>query len=219
MTNTQKVVLIPALGLLVLLGGAFIGYAQLSNAETVYGGRMMHGMMGMHKNHHGVHGVVTSIDGTTFTLKTVDGTSFTVKAGDATIQKFEKGEGPVGISLSDLEVGDSVGVRGEIDGTVVTATAVMSGSGEKGMGMHGHRGGHGVLGEVTAINGTTITLKSLDGTTYTITASDATVSRVIEGSIADIAVGDRIGTHGTVEGTTITAKHIMDDVKEFTQNE
>ncbi|MEK7063718.1 MAG: hypothetical protein AAB955_03455 [Patescibacteria group bacterium] len=82
-------------------------------------------------------------------------------------------------------------------------------------GMHGK--GHGVMGTVSAINGSTITVTNLDGTSYTVEAGAATVQKMATGSLADVTVGDRIGVHGTVSGTTVTAEHIMDDLPERPQ--
>lgn len=75
----------------------------------------------------------------------------------------------------------------------------------------GH-GTHGVMGEVTAVNGSTLTVTGRDGQSYTVTADTAEVVRHVTGTLSDIQVGDRVGVHGEVSGTTVTAKRIMDDV-------
>jgi riboflavin synthase alpha subunit len=213
MTHTQKAVAIPLLALTVLGSGAMLGYAQLSKADTDTTATAS-GMMGMREHGNGVHGKITAIDGNSITIVGMNDITYIVDASDATVKKFEEGTGPVDTSLADLAVGDMIGVRGEIDGTSVDATDIMAGHPGKGMGMGGHRGGHGAMGEVIAVDGTTITIKGPDGTSYTIDASEATVSRMVEGSIGDIEVGDRIGAQGTIDGTSIDAKHIMDDMKE-----
>ena len=84
-------------------------------------------------------------------------------------------------------------------------------------GMMGGRGmhhGRGAMGTVTAVNGNTITITRPDGSTATIDATNATVSKVVTTSLSDVNVGDRIGAHGTVSGTTITATQIMTDLPE-----
>lgn len=41
---------------------------------------------------------------------------------------------------------------------------------------------------------------------------DSTLSKVGNETLSDIVVGDTIGAHGPVTGTTVKATHIMDDV-------
>ena len=218
MTKTQKTLILPALALLAVFGGAALGYAQLSSAEMGMG--MGGGMMGMHGDKKsGVHGEITAIRGTTLTVKGVNGTTYTVDASDVEVRIFTEGEGFNDVAVSDLKVGDTIGVRGTVDGTSVKATDIMSGTLPKGMRGMGHHGGRGVMGEVTAVDGTTITVKGQDGKSYTVVGGDATVSRVVDGTLGDINVGDRIGVHGTRNGTTVTAKHIMDDVKDRVEDD
>jgi hypothetical protein len=210
MTNTQKAIAIPLLALTVLGGGALLGYAQLSNADTEDSPRMGMGMRG-----GGVYGEITAINGDIITISGRDGEAYTVDASNAEVKKFTQGEGPEDIEISDLSVGDTIGAHGEVDGTSVDATHVMSGNPGKGMGMmRGRHSGHGVMGEVTAVDGNTITVTGRDGESYTVDAGDATVSRVVEGTLSDIAVGDRIGVHGAKDGNSVDAVRIMDDLPE-----
>jgi len=79
------------------------------------------------------------------------------------------------------------------------------------MGMdHMHGRGPGVMGTVSAINGTTITVTGKNGTTYTVNAASTTVDKVVQLSVGDIKVGDTIGVMGQVSGSSVTANHIMD---------
>ncbi len=99
--------------------------------------------------------------------------------------------------------------------TAAPATTQASSGDTKGMGMHrmGGMGHHrGAAGVVTAVSGNMITVTGENGTTYTVDASGAKVSKIVELSVSDIKVGDRIGAHGTLSGTTITAEHIMDGI-------
>lgn len=81
-------------------------------------------------------------------------------------------------------------------------------------GMNGY--GRGVIGTVTAINGTTITLKSKvrsnrEATTYTIDASSAIITKNSKTSTElGIAVGDTVIVKGTISGIIFTAKTIKD---------
>ena len=83
--------------------------------------------------------------------------------------------------------------------------------------------GRGVVGTVSAINGTTLTVtgKSRSTTTpptYTVDASNATVTKNNSAStVSAIAVGDTIMVQGTVSGTSVTAKTIRDGVVPQTQ--
>lgn len=80
-----------------------------------------------------------------------------------------------------------------------------------------HRGMHqgkgpSVIGTVSAVNGSTITLTGKDGTTYTVDASSSQISKISQVSVSDIKVGDTLGIEGTVSGSSVSAKHIMDGV-------
>lgn len=80
------------------------------------GERKEHGMMG--KN-HGVVGKVTAINGSTITVTGQNGKSYNVNTGSTTVHKVVTG------SLSDIVVGDTIGVRGSVSGNTVTATDIM----------------------------------------------------------------------------------------------
>lgn len=222
----KKLLIIPMLLGTLALGG-LAGYAGLASADDTNGstaksfaknmmGRFEGNKMGNH-----VDGTVTKIDGTVITLTDdKDNTTYTIETKDADIKIFTEGKAPTDGALSDIKVGDNVMVRGTISGTEVTATDVMSGAPEGGMGHgmggRGHGGGmsgRGVMGTVKSVNGTSVTLEGKDGKTYTVNAGDASVTRMIDGALSDVVAGDLIGVHGTMDGTTITAKHIMDDMK------
>ena len=49
----------------------------------------------------------------------MNGTTYTIDASSATVQKMVAG------SLSDIAVGDEIGVQGEVSGTSITAKAIM----------------------------------------------------------------------------------------------
>lgn len=159
----------------------------------------------------GVHGKITAISGSTITISNErSGTTYTVDASAATVMKGSVGAAPTASSVSSLAVGDMVHAVGTVSGTSVTATKIMSGMmGGKGMGR-----GHGTSGTVTAISGSTITVTGDNGTTYTIDASAAKVSKMVEVTVSDIAVGDRIGAEGSVSGNTLTAQRIMTGIPE-----
>ncbi len=68
---------------------------------------------------NGVMGTVASVNGNVITLTDRDGTTYTVNAGNASVEKMVPG------ALSDVRVGDIIGVDGTKDGTTVTATRIM----------------------------------------------------------------------------------------------
>jgi len=118
------------------------------------------------------------------------------------------------ILLSGGVIGGYASLAGA-EGTTA-ATNIVANNTEKG---HMHMGGHmrgkkenGVMGKVTAVNGSVITVTDKNGATFTVNAANAKVEKMVTETLGDIAVGDSIGVHGTVSGTTITAQHIMDDV-------
>jgi hypothetical protein len=70
----------------------------------------------------------------------------------------------------------------------------------------GGQGGELVLGTITAVKGTTITVRLASGGTATVTtSSDTKVTVTNQVTLAAIANGDRIRATGTVSGTTIKA--------------
>jgi hypothetical protein len=162
-------------------------------------------------------GKVTAVSGSTITVTDKrTGTSYTVDASNATIQKFTPPTAgttpatkpaPTTISVSDIAVGDNVMVQGTVSGTNIAATKITDGMM---MGMFGRGGPRGQAGTVSAVNGNTITLTGKDGTTYTIDATSATVKKVSDSSVSNIAVGDTLMVNGTTSGTNIAATNIVD---------
>jgi hypothetical protein len=84
------------------------------------GGPGTHGM-GMHGKKPGVHGTVVSVSGNTITLSDKDGKTYTVDATNATVSKMTTS------TVSQIAVGDTLGVQGTVSGTTVTATDIMNG--------------------------------------------------------------------------------------------
>lgn len=70
----------------------------------------------------------------------------------------------------------------------------------------------GVFGQVTTINGTTITItNNRNHTSYMVDASNATIMKNgTSSSIASVAVGDMIMVRGTVSGDSVVATSISD---------
>lgn len=210
MSNTKKMIAIPALALAFLGGGAIAGYTGLAAAQT--GTSNQTGFMGMmHRGMPGVHGTIASINGTTLTVTGKNNTTYTVDGSNAKILKMTEGAAPTTETFADLAVGETIGVRGTVSGTSVTATEIMEGDfkGGFGRGGFGHGKGPGVMGKVSAVNGSTITVTDRDGTSVTVEAGAATVEKMVAGALSDVKVGDMIGVQGTRSGTTVTATKIM----------
>ena len=90
-------------------------------------------------------------------------------------------------------------------------------SSEKGE-MRGGFGGPAILGTVTAINGTTLSVTGKDSGLYTINAASTTVKKFASSTapttiaLANVAVGDTVMVRGQIITASITAKEIMDGV-------
>lgn len=204
-----------ALAALAAIGAGAAG-SMIASAQTNTGSQTQNAGMHMRGWGDGVAGTITSLSGNTMTVTGKNGTTYTVDISNAKILKASKGAAPSTASASSLAVGDTVGVRGTVTGTSVSATEVVDGIGAMGRGHHmGGKGMHGVQGTVSAVNGNTITITGNNGTTYTIDASKAQVGKVVTLSVSDIKVGDTIGVQGSVSGTSVTANHIMDGVPPF----
>ncbi len=96
--------------------------------------------------------------------------------------------GSAAASKSDVKVGSEIEAEGSLSGATFSATAITIEL-------------PGIAGQVTAKTADTITVKRGDGTTATIHVSAKTTYQVkgkATASLADIAIGDRIGAEGTL---------------------
>jgi len=147
----------------------------------------------------GLVGEITAVNPDGYTLKTMEGNSATVKVTAET--KFMRNREP--IKMSDLKVGDSIGVAGTPEANdpttwnasfVVDRTAQMKDFKE-------NLGKTMIAGEVKAIDGTKLTVLRPDGQTQTIEVDENTSFKKARESVtlADIKVGDHIGGRGSVK--------------------
>ncbi|MEA2675108.1 MAG: hypothetical protein QOI92_2300, partial [Chloroflexota bacterium] len=129
---------------------------------------------------------ITAISGSNISLKTADGWTRTITVDGGTT--YAKGDATV--ALGDLKVGDEIGFREtkESDGsyTIDSVAVILP-----------HAGG-----EVTAISGSTITVKDRDGSTVTITVTGSTTYDVAGATakLSDIKVGMFLNAEGTQNG-------------------
>ena len=161
------------------------------------------GFAGPHAGFGAGNITITAINGSSISLETVDGWTRTIAVTDET-QLSKDGEE---IALADLEVGDKVRFRQAVDdnGTwTVTAIAVVSPS---------------VFGQVTAVDGDSITLSQRDGSTVTVhvdSSTEFTIGGETGKSVSDIEIGmiatasgDENGD-GSLDATRVRAGTIWD---------
>lgn len=121
---------------------------------------------------------------------------------------------PVGAVLASIGVGFA-GVSSAQSATPTTATNTQI---EKGMGMRGER--PAVMGKITSITGTTLTVESMNrgqqsGTTYTVETASAKILKAGQGTtpseiaVTALVVGDMVGVRGTVSGTNVSATQVI----------
>jgi hypothetical protein len=126
---------------------------------------------------------ITAISGSSISLETADGWTRTITVDSGTTYA----KGGATIALGDLKVGDEIGFREtkESDGsyTIDSVAVILP-----------HAGG-----EVTAISGSTITVKDRDGTSVTITVTGSTTYDVAGATakLSDIKVGMFLNAEGT----------------------
>lgn len=189
----------------------------------------------------GVFGTVSAISGNTLTLAghTVNGrigsgrggfststptTVFTVDAANAKITKNN-----VAGTIASIAVGDTVMVQGTVSGTSVVATTICDGIMRSGPGKGGEErpfnassspmiAGNGqpiIAGTISAISGATLTVTNKSNVAYTVDATNAKIwqGRNTVASLANLKVGDNVVVQGSVNGNSITASSIIDQIK------
>jgi hypothetical protein len=89
---------------------------------------------GFHPQFNGIVGQVFAVDATNLTVITTTGktgnatTTYTVDASEATVTKgFPKQNNTTAESVSNIQVGDTIIVRGLVVGTTVTAKSIVDG--------------------------------------------------------------------------------------------
>ena len=217
--------------MLVMLGSAAIAFAASPEPSTApepeattQPERLRDGVPGFRPFIHGLslgdgfagfagrHGgfaagniTITAINGSSISLETADGWTRTITITDET-QLLKDGEE---ITLAELEVGDRIRFRQTVDdaGTwTVTAIAVVSPS---------------VFGQVTAVDGDSITLSQRDGSSVTVHVDGSTqftVSGETGTSISDIEVGmiaaasGEENGDGSLDATRVRAGTIWDSI-------
>ena len=161
-----------------------------------------------------VFGTVEAINGSSITLNSFLKGATTTYTIDASVAKIIK-SGSATTTISNIMVGDKLLVRGKITGTNVSAETITDNKSKntknttnwakapKGF----HSEFNGVIGKVSYINGSALSVsvyKKNATTTYNVDASSVTIS--------NIQVGDTIIVRGTVTGTSVVAKSIVESL-------
>lgn len=161
-------------------------------------------------------GTVTVVSGTTITMTskqsskdsttaTETTTTYTVDAGSAKVTEDGKDS-----TVSAIVVGDRLMVKGTTSGTTITATSIAI-QNNQGQSNTADSGEPVVVGTVTAVNGTTITMTNKNEVVYTVETSAANITKNnSETTVSGISVGDTIVVQGTFSGTTVTATTVVD---------
>jgi hypothetical protein len=172
----------------------------------------------------GVTGTVTEVDVNHYTIKTDAGESYTVHLSADTriikqsIQRRGEGDGnsPPTLKPSDIKVGDAVIVLGDTDAAAksVGARVVVQVDPERARQMREMQANYGktwLMGKVTAINETKVTLLgSVDKAAHAFQADENTAFRKRRAPItlADIQVGNVVRVEGTVKDGIFVAASV-----------
>jgi preprotein translocase subunit YajC len=172
----------------------------------------------------GLTGTVTEVAADHYTIKTDAGESYTVHISANTrimkqvVQRTGAGGGnpPQTLKATDIKVGDVVAALGEVDAAAksIGAMAVLQIDPERAKQMREMQANYGktwLMGKVTAINETKVTLEgSLDKAAHTFVADENTTFRKRRDPItlADIQVGDVVRAEGAVKDGIFVAASV-----------
>lgn len=168
------------------------------------GGR--EGMRG--RGFHGTMGEITAVNADGFTIKTMQGNSATVKVTGET--KYMRDQQP--IKMSDLKVGDTIGVAGSPDAndpTTWNANFVVDRTAQA-KEFKENLGKTLIVGEVKSVEGTNLTILRPDGVTQTISVDENTSFHKMRESVtlADIKPGDHVMGRGAVKDGVFVASNL-----------
>ena len=232
--STLTIALVFAVGAIAQDSGAAPPAGQSSGqGQGGYGrrgGGFGGGMMG-----RGTTGTVTEAAADHYTIKTEAGDVYTVKITSSTRivkqpagmgtrgqgggpgsgggQGMGRGNPPQEIKASDIKVGDMIRAMGDVDAASksVSATNVMQfdpAAVQQMREMQANFGKTWLMGKVTAIDGTKITLTgSMDSAAHTFVADENTSFRKRRDpvTLADIQVGDTVRVDGVLKDGVFTA--------------
>jgi hypothetical protein len=186
----------------VILLASLLGWSQTApdnSAGAPAQGQAQSGEQHFARRGPGVFGKITAIDSGKFTIQTREGQTAQVATSDQT--QFRRDRQPA--ALADFKVGDMIFVRGEQKDGIWQAQMIgaRTGGGPMGGEFREAMGKRFIVGEVKAINGTSVTILRPDGVTQNITVDESTSFRKDNQSItlADIKVGDHVFGRGALK--------------------
>jgi hypothetical protein len=177
----------------------------------------------------GLTGTVTEVASDHYTIKTDAGERYTVHFSANTrimkqmVQRRARGENdgapanpPQMLKPTDIKVGDMVAAMGEVDAAAksVGAVAVLQIDPERARQMREMQANYGktwLMGKVTAINETKVTLQgTVDNAAHAFVADENTTFRKRRDPItlADVQVGDMVRVEGAVKDGTFVAASV-----------
>jgi len=178
----------------------------------------------------GMTGTVTEVAADHYTIKTDAGDTCTIhfsantRIVKQTIQRRGPGEGgnreqpaPQTLKSTDIKVGDAIGVMGEVDAAAKSVGAVVIAlldpeRARQFREMQANYGKTWLMGRVTAINETKVTLlSSVDNAAHVFVADENTAFRKHREPItlADVQVGDVVRVEGAVKDGTFVAATLI----------
>jgi hypothetical protein len=156
-----------------------------------------------------VTGTVASVSGSVITLTAKNGGSYAVNAASAKIMKSG-----AAVDVSTIQAGDLLMARGTLSGLSMTATTIVDGVVQKPVNTteqktEANKGTHRVMGAISAINGTslTLTLPARQGQTVVSqtvqTGGSTTVTKdKAAATFADLATGQNVMITGAKDAVT-----------------
>lgn len=149
---------------------------------------------------------VTAVNGSTLTVTAKNGTTYTVNAANADL----KGNGDIAIALGQIKVGDTVRIKGTVNGSTITATklsddavrvrAALAANGAAGAGI------------VTSVTGSTFTIKPFGTKATTTVGTNASTTYRVNGDLASssaLQVGSKVVIAGNTNSDTSISASIV----------
>ncbi|MBP6883996.1 MAG: hypothetical protein KBC06_02075 [Candidatus Pacebacteria bacterium] len=123
-SKITNLLVIPLMASAILLSNPVLAADQTNTSNT----EIRHKTSVPHMR-RGIAGTVTSVNGKILTVTGRDGVQYTVDASTATIMKAsdQPDQNPIVIDISNIKVGDIIGVRGTLNDTEIEATKIFDG--------------------------------------------------------------------------------------------
>ncbi len=180
--------------------GSFVGFASSSFAES--------------KHSPAIVGVVTEINGTSLTLIARDNNTYAVDAGDAKVVKGFLGFWSKPSSFSNIQVTDTLTVKGDVNGSSISATDIADNKTPK------NAQGDARTNKTPSIIDTVINAVTGGTTTTPDTSSSSTPETAsTTASSTDVIVNNEASTTSTTTAsTTSIADNVINAVSYTIQN-